>query len=70
MATSLGEGYVCLARLDEYYRFITTKNQALRMELFESSVRELMARTAAALDSAFRSAVRQNEACGVDRTAH
>ncbi|MGW3507074.1 AIPR family protein [Streptomyces sp. NPDC000994] len=40
MGTSLGEGYVCLARLDEYYRFITTKNQALRLELFESNVRD------------------------------
>jgi hypothetical protein len=40
MSTSLGEGYVCLARLDEYYRFITSPNQALRLELFESNVRD------------------------------
>ncbi|MFF4344882.1 AIPR family protein [Kitasatospora sp. NPDC001540] len=46
MGTSLGEGYVCLARLDEYYRFITTKNQALRLELFESNVRDYAGSTA------------------------
>lgn len=46
MSTSLGEGYVCLARLDEYYRFITTKNQALRLELFESNVRDYAGSTA------------------------
>ncbi|MFD8707925.1 AIPR family protein [Kitasatospora sp. NPDC059648] len=40
MGTPLGEGYVCLVRLDEYYRFITTKNQALRLEMFESNVRD------------------------------
>ncbi|MFI7093216.1 AIPR family protein [Streptomyces lydicus] len=40
MSTSLGEGYVCLARLDEYYRFITSENEALRLELFESNVRD------------------------------
>ncbi|MFI5756766.1 AIPR family protein [Streptomyces sp. NPDC051569] len=40
MSTSLGEGYVCLARLDEYYRFITSDNEALRLELFESNVRD------------------------------
>ncbi|MEV8100249.1 AIPR family protein [Kitasatospora sp. NPDC085879] len=46
MSTSLGEGYVCLARIDEYYRFITTKNQALRLELFESNVRDYAGSTA------------------------
>ncbi|CAL9486321.1 hypothetical protein SUDANB171_03135 [Streptomyces sp. enrichment culture] len=40
MSTSLGEGYVCLARLDEYYHFITSENEALRLELFESNVRD------------------------------
>ncbi|WP_030714467.1 AIPR family protein [Streptomyces griseus] len=40
MSTSLGEGYVCLARLDEYYKFITSENEALRLELFESNVRD------------------------------
>ncbi|WP_405806214.1 AIPR family protein [Streptomyces sp. NBC_01187] len=40
MSTSLGEGYVCLARLDEYYHFITSDNEALRLELFESNVRD------------------------------
>lgn len=40
MSTSLGEGYVCLARLDEYFRFITSDNGALRLELFESNVRD------------------------------
>ncbi|WP_435260346.1 AIPR family protein [Streptomyces sp. 1222.5] len=40
MSTSLGEGYVCLAQLDEYYRFITSENEALRLELFESNVRD------------------------------
>ncbi|WP_075731570.1 AIPR family protein [Streptomyces acidiscabies] len=40
MSTSLGEGYVCLARLDEYYQFITSDNEALRLELFESNVRD------------------------------
>ncbi|GAB2331978.1 AIPR family protein [Streptomyces variabilis] len=46
MSTSLGEGYVCLARLDEYYRFITSPNGALRLELFESNVRDYAGRTA------------------------
>ncbi|MGW6562111.1 AIPR family protein [Streptomyces hydrogenans] len=46
MSTSLGEGYVCLARLDEYYRFITSDNQALRLELFESNVRDYAGSTA------------------------
>lgn len=45
MATSLGEGYVCLSRLDEYYRFITSDNDALRLELFESNVRDYAGRT-------------------------
>ncbi|MCQ8192771.1 AIPR family protein [Streptomyces rugosispiralis] len=45
MSTSLGEGYVCLARLDEYYRFITSANDALRLELFESNVRDYAGRT-------------------------
>ncbi|MFI1651836.1 AIPR family protein [Streptomyces avidinii] len=46
MSTSLGEGYVCLARLDEYYRFITSENKALRLELFESNVRDYAGSTA------------------------
>ncbi|MGW1616548.1 AIPR family protein [Streptomyces sp. NPDC002285] len=46
MSTSLGEGYVCLARLDEYYRFITFGNEALRLELFESNVRDYAGSTA------------------------
>lgn len=46
MSTSLGEGYVCLARLDEYYRFITSANEALRLELFESNVRDYAGSTA------------------------
>ncbi|MGX1887492.1 AIPR family protein [Streptomyces sp. NPDC055287] len=46
MSTSLGEGYVCLARLDEYYRFITSENEALRLELFESNVRDYAGSTA------------------------
>ncbi|WP_406466441.1 AIPR family protein [Streptomyces sp. NBC_01594] len=46
MSTSLGEGYVCLARLDEYYRFITSDNEALRLELFESNVRDYAGSTA------------------------
>jgi hypothetical protein len=46
MSTSLGEGYVCLARLDEYYNFITSPNGALRLELFESNVRDYAGRTA------------------------
>lgn len=45
MSTSLGEGYVCLSRLDEYYNFITTTNEALRLELFESNVRDYAGRT-------------------------
>ncbi|MET7715460.1 AIPR family protein [Streptomyces sp. NPDC005407] len=45
-STSLGEGYVCLARLDEYYRFITSDNEALRLELFESNVRDYAGSTA------------------------
>jgi hypothetical protein len=46
MSTSLGEGYVCLARLDEYYHFITSDNEALRLELFESTVRDYAGSTA------------------------
>ncbi|MFF0740132.1 AIPR family protein [Streptomyces sp. NPDC004111] len=46
MSTSLGEGYVCLARLDEYYRFIISDNEALRLELFESNVRDYAGSTA------------------------
>lgn len=46
MSTSLGVGYVCPARLDEYYRFITSGNQALRLELFESNVRDYAGSTA------------------------
>ncbi|WP_106399852.1 AIPR family protein [Actinocorallia populi] len=45
MSTSLGEGYVCLSRLDEYYKFITSNNDALRLELFESNVRDYAGRT-------------------------
>lgn len=40
MSTTLGEGYVCLARLDEYYRFITSPNDAIRLELFDANVRD------------------------------
>ncbi|MGW3145840.1 AIPR family protein [Streptomyces sp. NPDC001177] len=46
MSTSLGEGYVCLVRLDEYHKFITSSNGALRLELFESNVRDYAGRTA------------------------
>jgi len=46
MSTSLGEGYVCLARVDEYYRFITSDNEALRLEMFESNVRDYAGSTA------------------------
>ncbi|MFH8470780.1 AIPR family protein [Streptomyces sp. NPDC017991] len=46
MSTSLGEGYVCLARIDEYYRFITSDNEALRLELFDSNVRDYAGSTA------------------------
>ncbi|MFI1288048.1 AIPR family protein [Streptomyces sp. NPDC020792] len=46
MSTSLGEGYVCLVRLDEYYQFITSDNEALRLELFESNVRDYAGSTA------------------------
>ncbi|MFF5016638.1 hypothetical protein [Streptomyces sp. NPDC001165] len=46
MSTSLAEGYVCLARLDEYYRFITSDNEAMRLELFESNVRDYAGSTA------------------------
>ncbi|MFE3900989.1 AIPR family protein [Streptomyces sp. NPDC059153] len=45
MSTSLGEGYICLVRLDEYYNFITSSNDALRLELFESNVRDYAGRT-------------------------
>ncbi|MFE1555738.1 AIPR family protein [Streptomyces sp. NPDC058734] len=38
--------YVCLARLDECYRFITSDNKALRQELFESNVRDYAGSTA------------------------
>ncbi|MGW2704067.1 AIPR family protein [Streptomyces sp. NPDC001340] len=46
MSTSLAEGYVRLARLDEYYRFITSDNEALRLELFESNVGDYAGSTA------------------------
>ncbi|WEO98869.1 hypothetical protein A6P39_035185 [Streptomyces sp. FXJ1.172] len=52
MSTLLGEGYVCLARLDEYYRFITSDNEALRLELFEANVRDYAGSTA--VDNAIR----------------
>ena len=45
MSTTLGEGYVCLSRLDEYYQFITSHNEALRLELFESNVRDYAGQT-------------------------
>ncbi|QFY05350.1 abortive phage resistance protein [Nonomuraea phyllanthi] len=46
ISTSIGEGYACLARLDEYYKFITSSNGALRLELFESNVRDYAGSTA------------------------
>lgn len=58
MSTNLGEGYVCLARLDEYYKFITTSNDALRLELFESNVRDYAGRTA--VNSAIRETLQTN----------
>jgi AIPR protein len=50
MSTSLGEGYICLVRLDEYYKFITSENGALRLELFESNVRDYAGRTSVNTD--------------------
>ncbi|WP_159046218.1 AIPR family protein [Streptomyces sp. MMG1121] len=62
MSTSLGEGYVCLARLDEYYRFITSDNEALRLELFESNVRDYAGSTAVnnAIGETLRSGTGEN----------
>ncbi|MFC0036802.1 AIPR family protein [Actinomadura rayongensis] len=62
MSTSLGEGYVCLSRLDEYYRFITSPNFALRLELFESNVRDYAGRTAVntAIGTTLRSSYRDD----------
>ena len=45
MSTSMGEAYVCLVRLEEYHKFLTTENGALRLELFESNVRDYAGRT-------------------------
>ncbi|MEU4656752.1 AIPR family protein [Streptomyces sp. NPDC023723] len=45
VSTSLGEGYIFLVRLDHYYDFITSDNDALRLELFESNVRDYAGRT-------------------------
>ncbi|MER6204897.1 AIPR family protein [Streptomyces sp. NPDC001642] len=58
MSTSLGEGYVCLVRLDEYYNFITSPNDALRLELFESNVRDYAGRTS--VNSAIEETLRSN----------
>ncbi|MGP3979696.1 AIPR family protein [Streptomyces sp. KR80] len=52
MSTSLGEAYVCLVRLDEYCKFLSAPNDALRLELFESNVRDYAGRTA--VNSAIR----------------
>jgi hypothetical protein len=62
MSTSLGEGYVCLVRLDEYYNFITSHNDALRLELFESNVRDYAGRTAVntAIEGTLRSGHRED----------
>ncbi|MFC4494602.1 AIPR family protein [Streptomyces ovatisporus] len=62
ISTSLGEGYVCLARLDEYYKFITSPNDALRLELFESNVRDHAGRTAvnAAIEDTLRSSYKED----------
>lgn len=62
MSTSLGEGYVCLARLDEYYRFITSDNEALRLELFESNVRDYAGSTAVnnAISETLKSGTRED----------
>lgn len=62
MSTSLGEGYVCLSRLDEYYKFITSPNDALRLELFESNVRDYAGRTAvnSAIGETLRSSYRDD----------
>ncbi|GHC57750.1 AIPR family protein [Streptomyces cinnamoneus] len=62
MSTSLGEGYVCLARLDEYYRFITSDNKALRLELFESNVRDYAGSTAVnnAIGNTLKSGTRED----------
>ncbi|QDO01123.1 AIPR family protein [Streptomyces sp. S1A1-8] len=58
MSTSLGEGYVCLVRLDEYYNFITSPNDALRLELFESNVRDYAGRTS--VNTAIEETLRSN----------
>ncbi|GAA3865893.1 AIPR family protein [Streptomyces lannensis] len=58
MSTSLGEGYICLVRLDEYYNFITSRNDALRLELFESNVRDYAGRTA--VNSAIEGTLKSN----------
>jgi hypothetical protein len=58
MSTSLGEGYVCLARLDEYYKFITSPNEALRLELFESNVRDYAGSTS--VNNAIRETLRSS----------
>lgn len=62
ISTSLGEGYVCLARLDEYYKFIPTPRGALRLELFESNVRDHAGRTAVntAIGETLRSSYRED----------
>ncbi|MEU9054495.1 AIPR family protein [Streptomyces sp. NPDC048384] len=62
MSTSLGEGYVCLVRLDEYYNFITSHNDALRLELFESNVRDYAGRTAVntAIEGTLKSSHRED----------
>lgn len=33
---------MCLTRLDEYYRFITSDYEALRLETFESDIASLV----------------------------
>lgn len=62
ISTALGEGYVCLARLHEYYKFISTPREALRLELFESNVRDHAGRTAVntAIGETLRSSYRED----------
>lgn len=62
MSTTLGEGYICLVRLDEYYNFITSPNDALRLELFESNVRDYAGRTSVntAIEGTLKSSHRED----------
>ncbi|MBB6553365.1 AIPR family protein [Nonomuraea rubra] len=62
ISTSIGEGYACLVRLDEYYNFITSSNNALRLELFESNVRDYAGSTAVntAIGETLKTATRED----------